>query len=110
MAQLGRSNLSGERGAARDGVARRAAPAHPLMRLQRQVGNQAVAAMLAQRAGEEDELAMSRDPAVQRAGEEDELAMSRDPAVQRAGEEDELAMSRDPAVQRAGEEDELAMS
>ena len=43
MAQLGRSNLGGERGAARDGVARRAAPAHPLMRLQRQVGNQAVA-------------------------------------------------------------------
>jgi hypothetical protein len=124
MSQLGRSNQSGEK-AAQTGVTRRAAPMHPVMRLQRQVGNQAVAAMLAQRAGEEDELQMSRDATVQRAGEEDELQMSRDPAVQRAEEdelqmsrdpavqreeEDELQMSRDPAVQRAGEEDELQMS
>lgn len=53
-----------------------------------------------QRAGEEDELQMSR---IQRAGEEDELQMSR---IQRAGEEDELQMQR---IQRAGEEDELQM-
>ena len=45
--------------------------AHPVMRLQRQVGNQAVSAMLAQRA-DDDELQAKRDPALQRA-EEDEM-------------------------------------
>jgi hypothetical protein len=49
------------------------------MRLQRQVGNQAVAAMLAQRAGEEDEMQMSRDPAaaIQRDDGDDEMQMAR---------------------------------
>src|SRR3954471_24235901 len=50
---------------------------HPLLRLQSQLGNSQVARMI-QRAGEEDELQMSRDTSVQRAGEEDELQMSRD--------------------------------
>src|SRR5262245_5210790 len=99
MSQLGRSNQGGERTAGRSAVARRAPSTHPLMRLQRQVGNQAVAAMLAQRQGEEDELALSRDPAMQRQEggelEEEEVALSRDPAVQRQGEEDELQMARD---------------
>src|SRR3954451_9096752 len=52
------------------------------------------------RAGEEDELQMSR---IDRAGEEDELQMSR---IDRAGEEDELQMSR---IDRAGAEDEEPM-
>ena len=80
--------------AAESGPVADSGPTHALLRLQAQVGNSQVARLLAQRAGEEDELAASHDMA-QRAGEEDELAMSRDPALQRAGEEDELAMSRD---------------
>jgi hypothetical protein len=79
-------------------------PAHPLVALQRQVGNAQVARMLAQREGaapeEEDELQLSRDPAVQRESapeEEDELQLSRDPAVQRASatDEDELQLARE---------------
>lgn len=90
---------------------------HPLVGLQRKIGNAQVARMLAQRAEaegaelEEEELAAKRDPALQRA-EEDELAMKRDPSLQRQEggetEEEELAAKRDPALQRA-EEDELAM-
>ena len=64
-------------------------PQHPVLRLQRQVGNAQVARMLAQREGEEDELQMKRDPAVQRSeggeAEEEELQMKRDPALQRGG-------------------------
>src|SRR4051794_10078023 len=52
------------------------------------------------RAGEEDELQMSR---IDRAGEEDELQMSR---IDRAGEEDEMRMSR---IDRAGAEEEEPM-
>jgi hypothetical protein len=80
---------------------------HPLIALQRQVGNKQIARMLAQRAAEEeDELGLRA------AEEEDELALSRDPALQReSAEEDELALSRDPALQReSAEEDELALS
>ena len=81
---------------------------HPLVGLQRKIGNAQVARMLAQReaAPEEDELQMKRDPSLQRE-EEDELQMSRDPALQRE-EEDELQMKRDPSLQRE-EEDELQM-
>ena len=57
------------------------APPHPLVALGRQVGNATVARMLAQRDSndEEDELQLSRDPALQRdAEEEDELQLSRE--------------------------------
>ena len=74
-------------------------PAHPLVALQGQVGNRAVARMV-QRAAEEDELQARHD--IQRAGEEDELQATHD--IQRAGEEDELQATHD--IQRA-EEDEL---
>jgi hypothetical protein len=84
----------------------RALPAHPLLRLQRQVGNQAVAGMLAQRQ-DEDELQMKRDATLQREGE-DELQELRDPALQREGE-DELQATRDSALQREGE-DELQLA
>ncbi len=56
---------------------------HPLISLQRQLGNAHIARMLAQREAapeEEDELQLSRDPAVQREAapeEEDELQLSR---------------------------------
>jgi hypothetical protein len=62
---------------------------HPLLNLQRQIGNARVARMLAQR----------QPASVQRAAEEDEdeLQMKRDPQVQRAAEEDEdeVQMKRD---------------
>ncbi|HMQ35880.1 MAG TPA: hypothetical protein PKD53_34565, partial [Chloroflexaceae bacterium] len=47
------------------------APPHPLVALGRQVGNATVARMLAQRDSndEEDELQLSRDPALQRDAE-----------------------------------------
>src|SRR5687768_9275787 len=90
-------------------VQRRAEEAHPLMRLQRQVGNQAVAGMLAQREGEEEELQASRDATLQREGEE-ELQASRDTTLQREGEDEELQASRDATLQREGEEEELQAS
>jgi hypothetical protein len=77
---------------------------HPLLALQRQVGNARIARMLAQREAtpeDEDELQMRRDPAVQREAapeDEDELQMRRDPTVQREAtpeDEDELQMRRD---------------
>jgi hypothetical protein len=79
--------------------------AHPLVRLQGHVGNASIARLI-QRAGEEDELQMKRDPALlQRAGEEDELQMARDTSlVQRAAPEEELQLKHDPAtIQREDE-------
>lgn len=85
---------------------------HPLLRLQRQVGNAQVARMIAQReAAEEDELQATHDPALaQREGEEEELQATHDPALaQREGEEEEeLQATHDPALaQRAPDEEEL---
>jgi hypothetical protein len=97
------------------------AASHPLVGLQRKIGNAQVARMLAQRQDiPEEELAAKRDPALQRQDEE-ELAPTRDPALQRQEEEElapmrlqrqdvpeeELAAKRDPALQRQ-EEEELA--
>jgi hypothetical protein len=95
--------------------------AHPLLRLQRQLGNKAVSRLIAQREGApEDEMMMKRDPAMAQRQEEaemeeEELQAKRDPAMaQRQGtpEEEELAQTkRDPAMaQRQGaEEDEMMM-
>ena len=94
------------------------APLHPVLRLQRQVGNAQVSRMLASRAvmreAEEEELQMKHDPALaQREAEEEELQMKHDPALaQRAGDdEEELQMKHDPALaqREGGEEDELQM-
>ena len=96
---------------------------HPVLRMQRQVGNAQVARMLAQRAGaEEDEIQTKRDDSVQReseGGEEEEeaLQMKRDDSIQReseGGEEEEeaLQMKRDDSIQReseGGEEEEEAL-
>ena len=75
---------------------------HPLLNLQRQIGNARVARMLAQR----QPASVQREAAEE---DEDELQMKRDPQVQRAAaeeDEDEVQMKRDPQVQRAAEEDE----
>src|SRR6185312_6838547 len=89
------------------------APLHPVLRLQRQVGNAQVSRMLASRAvmreAEEEELQMKHDPALaQREGDEEELQMKHDPALaQREAEEEEHQIKHDPALaQRAGDEEE----
>jgi hypothetical protein len=104
------------RRAARDAAASaaEATPAHPLLTLQRQVGNAQVSRMLAQREEmpEEEEVQARRDPALQREEmpEEEEVQARRDPALQReeAPEEEEVQAKRDPALQReAAEEEEV---
>lgn len=69
-------------------------PAHPLLRLQRQVGNRGVARMLAQRQAAN----------IQRTEEEEELQTRRDPGIQRAAEE-EIQAKRDLSIQRKPAED-----
>jgi flagellar biosynthesis GTPase FlhF len=101
--------------AAADSTPQHAAPLHPLLALQRQVGNAQIARMLAQREGEEEEVQAKRvDRALaQREGaEEEELQAKRiDRALaQREGvEEEELQAKRiDRAVaQREAEEEEV---
>jgi hypothetical protein len=59
--------------------------AHPLLQLQRQLGNRRFAGMLQRAAVEDDELQMARADRVQRAAvEDDELQMARADHVQRA--------------------------
>jgi hypothetical protein len=102
------------RRAARDAAASaaEATPAHPLLTLQRQVGNAQVSRMLAQREEmpEEEEVQARRDPALQREEmpEEEEVQARRDPALQReeAPEEEEVQARRDPALQREAAEEE----
>jgi hypothetical protein len=91
------------------------APAHPLLTLQRQVGNASIARMLAQREAmpdEEDDMLQARhDPAIaQRAAvpdeEEDMLQARHDPAIaqreelpsEEEEEEDMLQARHDPAI------------
>lgn len=89
-------------------AAESATKSHPLLQLQRQVGNAQIARMLAQRqAPEEEEIQASR---LQREGaEEDELQMTRDTAQRHDDGDGEIQMQRDLA-QREGEEDELQAS
>jgi len=87
--------------------------AHPLLRLQRQLGNAQVSRLIAQRQGEEEELQAKHDPALaQRQEEEEELQAKHDPAMaQRQEEEEEMAMAKhDPAMAQRQEEEELAMA
>jgi hypothetical protein len=87
---------------------------HPVLTLQRQVGNAQIQRMLAQReaAPEEDQLQAKRD-VVQREAEEDEVQPKRDPSlVQRQAlpdeekDKDKVQMKRDDAVQRAAKDEE----
>ena len=56
--------------------------AHPLLRLQSQVGNAQIARMLAQRAADDDEIAAKHDTSVQRAADDDEVAAKHDDGEQ----------------------------
>ncbi|MBI2766815.1 MAG: DUF4157 domain-containing protein [Chloroflexi bacterium] len=84
-----------------------APPAHPLIRLQRQVGNSVVSRMLAQRTGEE-EMAAKHDPALAQRAEEEEMAAKHDPALAQRAEEEEMAAKHDPALAQRAEEEEMA--
>ena len=117
------NHVHAEQAAAPAKVQRKAAVhtghAHPILNLQRQVGNSVVSQMIAQRSaiqresegpeGEEEELQMKPDLSAQRE-EEDELQMKPDLSIQRE-EEEELQMKPDLSVQREsdGEEEELQM-
>ena len=82
-------------------------PGHPMVELQRHLGNAHVARMIQakhdaslQREGEDDELQAKHDASLQRQG---------DASLQREGEDDELQAKHDTSLQRAEEEDELQM-
>jgi Domain of unknown function (DUF4157) len=77
---------------------------HPLVGMQKAVGNAAVARMLAQRQ-EEDELQTKHDPALQRQEEDEEVAQAKHDATLERQEEEEIATKRDPNLQREEEED-----
>ena len=97
-----------------------APPQHPVLRMQRAVGNAAVARML-QREGEEEELQMKRDTSIQRSegaeAEEEEVQAKHDTSIQRSegaeAEEEEVQAKHDTSIQRSegaeGEEEELQM-
>ena len=86
-------------------------PGHPVVELQRHLGNAHVARLIAQRGspGEHEAIRAKHDTSLQRAGEEDELQAKHDSSLQRDGEEDELQAKHDTSLQRAGEEDELQL-
>ena len=95
--------LAARRAAQSDTPQAESGPApHPLLALQRQLGNAQIARMLAQREaaeGEEEALQMSRDPAVQREAAEDEeeaLQMSRDSAALQRDEAPEVGPEGGP--------------
>jgi hypothetical protein len=86
---------------------------HPLLKLQRQLGNATVSRMLAQRQAPEEEIQAKHDPSVVQREDmpEEEIQAKHDPSVlQREGmEEEEIQAKHDPALaQREGmPEDEL---
>ncbi len=82
-------------------------PGHPMVELQRHLGNAHVARMIQakhdtslQREGEDDELQAKHDTSLQREGEDDELQAKHDTSLQREGEDDELQMKHDATLQR----------
>jgi hypothetical protein len=88
---------------------------HPLLSLQRQVGNAPIARMLAQRAGEEDDQVQTKRVdrmLAQRAGEEDDQVQTKRVdrmLAQRAAEEDDQVQTKRVdrmLAQRAAEEDD----
>ena len=65
-------------------------PGHPMVELQRHLGNAHVARMIQAK----------HDASLQRQGEDDELQAKHDTSLQRAEEEDELQMKHDATLQR----------
>lgn len=81
---------------------------HPLLNLQRQVGNAQIARMLAQREGDDEkEDVQAKHDVAQREGDEEEEVQAKHDLMQREGEEEEeVQANHDPALaQRAGDEE-----
>jgi hypothetical protein len=80
---------------------------HPLLNLQRQVGNAQIARMLAQREGAEEEEVQAKHDVAQREGDEEEEVQAKHDLMQREGEEEEEVQAmHDPALaQREGDEE-----
>ena len=76
---------------------------HPMLEMQKAVGNAAVARLLAQRQeGEEEEMEAKHDTALAREAEEEEMAAKHDPHIAREGEEEEMAAKHDTAAPSVG--------
>ncbi|MEP6870276.1 MAG: DUF4157 domain-containing protein [Anaerolineaceae bacterium] len=86
-------------------------PGHPVVELQRHLGNAHVARMMAHRNGSAAEglLQGKYDAALQRASAEDEEVIQgkHDSSLQRDGDEDEMMAKHDSSLQREGDEDEM---
>lgn len=75
---------------------------HPLVDMQKAVGNTAVARMIAMRQAEEEEMQAKHDPALQRQEEEEEMQAKHDPALQRQEEEEEMQAKHDDGAPVVG--------
>lgn len=74
---------------------------HPLVKLQRQVGNATIARSLAQREAPEEEVLAKHDPSIQREAPEEEVLAKHDPSlVQREAPEEEVLAKHDSSIQR----------
>lgn len=90
-------------------------PGHPVVELQRHLGNAHVARMIAQRSGSEDEglLQGKHDASLQRAeaseGDSEEIMAKHDTSLQRAGaDDDEMIQGKhDTSLQREADDDEM---
>jgi len=87
--------------------------AHPLLQLQRQLGNRRFASMLQRAATDDDEMQLSRADHLQRAAtDDDEMQLARADHLQRAAtDDDEMQLARADRVQRAAtDDDEMQLS
>ena len=75
---------------------------HPLVDMQKAVGNTAVARMIAMRQAEEEEMQAKHDPALQRQEEEEAMQAKHDPALQRQEEEEEMQAKHDDGAPVVG--------
>ena len=90
-------------------------PGHPVVELQRHLGNAHVARMIAQRSGSEDEglLQGKHDASLQRAeaseGDSEEIMAKHDTSLQRAAADDEemIQGKHDTSLQREADDDEM---
>ena len=89
-------------------------PGHPVVELQRHLGNAHVARMIAQRSGSEDEglLQGKHDASLQRAeaseGDSEEIMAKHDTSLQREADDDEMIQGKhDTSLQREADDDEM---
>jgi hypothetical protein len=79
---------------------------HPLVGLQRQVGNAQVARMLAMRQEEDKEEATARHDLTRRADDEEEMQANHDVAMRAGADEEEVQANHDVAMRAETDEEE----